>query len=118
MITRNLPFQLTGSAKAKATINVPTTILHGQPTSGSCVASGKMYSRVPPNSFIRIKLVDNNDKEECRIDLIGNIQKLRHAHYQQNFNITCINGNKSVGIKCFTHVNADMTLTNVQGKLA
>ena len=99
------------------TINIPTTILPGKPINGSCVASGNAYSTVPQYSFIKVRLTDRNNKGECNIEPIGSIQKIRHAQYQRNFTITCDNGNESAGIKCFTHVNTDVTQTNVQGKL-
>ena len=99
------------------TINIPASIVTGQPTSGSCVASGNAYSRsVPRYSFIRVKLVDNTNKGKCSIKPIGGVQKLRRAHYQQKFNLTCQNANTSVEVKCFTHVSNDMTKTLVQGK--
>ena len=97
------------------TINVPRTILSEQPTGGSCVASGNMYSRRPSYFFIRVKLVGHNNLGDCSIKHIGRFQELRHAHYQQNFNITCNNGNNSVGIQCFTHINNEISKVNVQG---
>ena len=107
-----------GSAKAKVTINIPASIVSGQPTSGSCVASGNSYSHgVPQYSFIRLKLVDNSYEGKCTIKPIGIVQKLRLAHYQQKFNLTCDNITNSVQVKCFTHVSNDMTKTLVQGKL-
>ena len=100
------------------TINIPASIVSGQPTSGSCVASGKAYSRrVPQYSFIRVKLVDNTITRQCGIKRIGGIQKIKRDHYQQKFNITCDNADNSVEVKCFTHVNNDVTKTLVQGKL-
>ena len=96
------------------TINVPTTIPSGQPTSGSCIASGNMYSRRPAYFFIRIRLVGHNEGD-CSIEHIGRFRELEHAHYQQDFNITCNHGNFSVGIQCFTHINDETTKVNVQG---
>ena len=112
-----LKFLYIGSAKAEVTINISTTILPGKPISGSCVASGNAYSTAPRYSFIKVKLADKNNEGECNIGPLGSIQKIGHAHYQRNFTITCDNGNNSVGIKCFTHVNTDVTQTNVQGKV-
>ena len=98
------------------TINIPGSILSGQPTNGSCIASGNKYSRIPPYFYIRIKPVGGNNEADCNIkhDIRG-FQKLRHAYYQQKFNITCNHGNSSVGIQCFTHINDETTKVNVQG---
>lgn len=101
-----------GSATAKVTINIPASIVSGQPTSGSCVASGN-----DQYFFIKVKLVDDTNNGQCSIKMIGGIQKLKRAHYQQKFNITCDNADNSVEVKCFTHVNNDVTKTLVQGKL-
>ena len=104
-----------GDTQAKVTINVPGTIPSGQPTSGSCVVSGNMYSRRPPYFFIRVKLVGNNNEADCSIECIGRFHELGRAHYRQNFNITCNHGN-SVGIQCFTHINNEITKVSVQGR--
>ena len=63
-------YKLIGDTKAKVTIDVPTTIPSGQPTSGSCVASGNMYSRRPAYFFIRVRLVGHNEGD-CSIECIG-----------------------------------------------
>ena len=97
-------------------INVPASIVSKQPTSGSCVATGKAYSWAPRYSFIRVKLMDSNNEGQCSIKFIGRIQQLGDAHYQQKFNITCNNTINSVGLKCFTYVSNDMTQKHVQGK--
>ena len=97
------------------TINAPETILSGQPTSGSCVASGNKYSWRPPYFFIRVRLVGSKNAGNCSIKQIGRFQHIGHAQYQQNFNITCNNGNSSVGIQCFTHMNDDTDKVYVQG---
>ena len=102
-----------GDTEAKVTIDVPETILIKQYTSGSCVASGIMYSRMPPY-FIKVKL-DSSNEAKCNITLLGRIKKIRHAQYQQNFNITCGNGNGSVQLECFTHRNNERTNVLVQG---
>ena len=80
---------------------------------------GKMYSNVPRYFYIRASLVhSNNNKENCIIEHIGRLQNLSHAHYQQNFSITCNNGNSSVGIQCFTSENDDTSqILSVQGNV-
>ena len=87
------------------TINAPATIPPGQPISGNCIASGRMYSRIPSYFYIRVQLEHNENKGGCDIKYIGRFQKLSHAKYQQKFNITCDNSNSSVEIKCFTYHN-------------
>lgn len=105
-----------GDSKAELNINIARTILSGQPTNGSCVASGKMYSQNEIH-FIRAKLVHNNDnKGDCSINYTGRLQNPSHTHYQQNFNITCNNGNNSVEIQCFTSINNDISqIISIQG---
>ena len=97
------------------TIKVPETISSGQPTSGSCVVSGNMYSRRPPYFFIRVRLLNNNNEADCSIKSIGRFQELGRAHYRQNFNITC-NHSNVVGLQCFTHLNDDTDEVFVQGR--
>ena len=108
-----VPFLL-GKAQAKVTINIPKTILSGQPTSGNCYASGNVYSRVESYCYMRAQLVDHCNVEHCSIKYIGRFQKLKEAQYQQKFNITCNNINKLIGIKCFTCAN-EIAQTLVQG---
>ena len=99
------------------TIDIPASIVSGQPTSGSCDASGDDYLLRVPHFFIKVKSVDNTNNGQCTIKIIGKIQKLGRAHYQRKFNITCDNADNSVEVKCFTLVTNDMTKTLVQGKL-
>ena len=108
---------MSGDSKAAVNINITRTILSGQPTNGSCVASGAIYSRISQYFYIRVRLIDNANPGDCSIKPIGKFQNLRHAHYQQNFSITCNNGNNSVGIQCFTHANDDTTQTYIQGTI-
>ena len=98
-------------------INITETITSGQPTNGSCIVSGNEYSLRPSYFYIRLRLVrmGGSNKANCTIKHIGTFQELGHAHYQQNFSITCNHGNSSVGIQCFTHVNNEATKVNVQG---
>ena len=97
------------------TINIPGTIPSGQPTNGSCIASGNKYSHRPWYFYIKIRPVSGNNEADCNITRVGSIQELRHAYYQLKFNIMCNHGNSSVGIQCFTHINDETTKVNVQG---
>ena len=95
-----------GNVQGKVVINVPNTIPSGQPASGNCTASGKVYSRMESYCYMRAKLVDYSNEEHCSIKHIGRFHKLSEAQYQQKFNITCNNnGNEMIGIKCFTCAN-------------
>jgi len=97
------------------TINIASTIVSGQPTSGSCIASGSIYARIPRYFYMRVQLLQSINRERhCSVKPIGRYIKLKHAYYQQNFNITCKNGNGSVVIRCFTSQN-EVTKINVQG---
>ena len=103
-----------GDIKAKPTINVPT-MLSGQSTGGSCVASDNKYLQIPPYFHMRVKLDGNGSEGDCKIKHIRTLQKLGQVHYRQNFSITCNNDSNSVGVKCFTCLNDDITHINVQG---
>ena len=108
---------MTGSAKGKVTINVPAIIHPGQPTSGSCIASGRMYSQIPRYFYMRVKLEhSNNNKGNCDIEYIGKFKKLSHAKYQQNFSISCDNANNSVEITCFTSFNDEKETNQIYVK--
>ena len=91
-------------------INVPGTILTEEATNGSCVASGRLYSRMPP-----FYIIVRSNEAGCNIKLIGSFQKIKSAHYQQNFNITCGNGTRSVRIQCFTHLNDERAIVHIKG---
>ena len=95
-------------------INIEKTILSGQPTSGSCVASGEIYSQITKFFFIRISVLKNNNKGNCSLNYITPFQKIKHAHYQQNFSLKCNNGNSSVLIQCFTYANDERTKAHIQ----
>ena len=98
-------FLYVGNSKAEVKINVPETIVSGQLTHGSCVASGEIYSRTPP-TYILVKLVGSDTG--CKISNESRFQ-IRHAPYQRNFSITCNGSSSSVGMQCFTDVNNEFT---------
>lgn len=107
--------ELIGSGIAEVTINVPTIMRAGQPTSGNCIASGYKYSRLQLYCYLRIMVVEKHNEDHCNVTHIGGFQKLGEQRYQQNFNVTCNNSKSSIELKCFSCAN-EINRANMLGR--
>ena len=79
---------------AKATLDLPTTILLGEPAFGRCSVNNLESS---PKQ-IEITFLS----QYCTAKNVGKIYSIEQLNYQQNFTVTCRNGSDpSVNVICF-----------------